>query len=384
MTDVMNHPEKPIVRPPTYLDHASLTPPVTEALDAMRDAALRSWGQPGSLHSIGSRALYVLDTARRQVADYLGVTWQEVVFTSSGRAGLGLAMERALARVAPGAVMVASRQDHPAMQALVEARAREGFDVRWLAMPGGAPSDDDVRAIEGAAVIAMSACNHELGTSVLEVLGRARPDAMRVIDAVQLAPWASLAPLNDERTFYVVSGAKLGAPMGIGAVRVPSPEFYEARKAGSSLESDSAPWLMAVGLGAACAAREARRGEHLASARARAEELLAGLRAIAPGMLVNGAAEARLGPLLNVSFAGQYGKSMVAALSLEGVCISHTAACQARRAEASPVVRAAYPEVPERAVGATRWSVSERVTSDEVRVAVEATARVLSPRRSGA
>ena len=42
MTDLMNHREKPIVRPPTYLDHASLTPPVTEALDAMRDAALRS------------------------------------------------------------------------------------------------------------------------------------------------------------------------------------------------------------------------------------------------------------------------------------------------------------------------------------------------------
>ena len=106
----------------------------------------------------------------------------------------------------------------------------------------------------------------------LSSLKRARPDAVRVVDAVQLAPWASLAALNDERTLYVVSGAKLGAPMGIGAVRVPSQVFYEARKAGAPLESESAPWLMAVGLGAACAAREARRGEHLASARARAEE----------------------------------------------------------------------------------------------------------------
>jgi len=57
---------------------------------------------------------------------------------------------------------------------------------------------------------------------------------------------------------------------------------------------------------------------------------------------------------------------------------------RAGRAEASPVVRAAYPDEPERAVGATRWSVSERVTSEDVRVAVEATARVLSPRRSRA
>ena len=157
------------------------------------------------------------------------------------------------------------------MQALVEARARVGFDVRWLSMPGGVPSDD-VRAIEGAAVM---------------------------------------------------SGAKLGAPMGIGAVRVPSRVFYEARKTGMPLESESAPWLMAVG--AACAAREARearRGKHLTATRARADELLEGLRAIAPGLLVNGAAKARLGPLVNVSFPGQYGNPMVAALSLEGVCIS--------------------------------------------------------------
>jgi cysteine desulfurase len=220
-----------------------------------------------------------------------------------------------------------------------------------------------------------------MGTSVLEALTHVSESAVRVIDAVQLAPWRSLASLNDERTFYVLSGAKLGAPLGVGALRVPSKSFYTARQSGEPLESESPPWLMAIGLGAACEARASRREELLKIASARSEELLAGLRDVAPDLVVNGSPEARLGPILNVSFPDQYGKSLVAALSLEGVCISHTAACQARRSEVSPVVRAAYPREPARAVGATRWSVSERVTSEEIAFAVQAAKRLVAPRK---
>jgi cysteine desulfurase len=372
------------MRPPTYLDYASLAPPVPEALDAIRAAAEQSWGQPGSLHAIGGRALYALDTARRRVADYLGTTWQEVVFTASGREALAVAMAQALASVAKGAVLVASRQDHPAMLGLVEAAAVDGYDVRWLAMPGGVPSADDWREIEGASVVALSACNHELGTSLLDVLAKVPVSAVRVVDAVQVAPWLSLSSLNDDRTFYAISGAKLGAPLGVGAARVPSKTFYAARQSGTALETESPPWLMAIALGAACDVRASQREEHLALARRRADELLAGLRDVAPGLVVNGSLEARLGPILNVSFPDQYGKSLAAALSLQGVCISHTAACQARRSEVSPVVRAAYPDEPARAAGATRWSVSERVTSEDISFAVEAVKRLLTPRKNAA
>jgi cysteine desulfurase len=114
----------------------------------------------------------------------------------------------------------------------------------------------------------------------------------------------------------------------------------------------------------------------LDAARDRAEALLAGLRGVAPDLLVNG--ESRLGPIVNVSLPGQYGKSLVAMLSLEGVYISHTAACQARRSEVSPVLRAAYPSEPLRAEGATRWSVSERTTSEDVARAVEALGRIVA------
>jgi len=370
------------MRNATYLDYASLTPPVPEALDAMRAAAEESWGQPASLHTIGGRALLALDSARRRVADYLETTWQEVVFTSSGREALTIAMAQALATVPKGGIVVANRQDHPAMLVMVEAAAADGYDVRWLAMPAGVPNADDRRELQGASLVVLSACNHELGTSLLDVLAEVPTSAVRVIDAAQAAPWVSLASLNDERTYYALSGAKLGAPLGVGAVRVPSKAFYEARRHGVPLEGESPPWLMAIALGAACERRASGRDEHLKLARERAEVLLAGLRTVTPGLVVNGSAEARLGPILNVSFPDQYGKAMVAALSLEGVCISHTAACQARRSEVSPVVRAAYPDDPARAAGATRWSVSERVTPEDIAFAVDAVKRLLAPRKS--
>ncbi len=111
----------------------------------------------------------------------------------------------------------------------------------------------------------------------------------------------------------------------------------------------------------------------------RLRAVLAALRTIAPALLVNGALETRLGAILNLPFPGQYGKSLIPALSLYGICISHIAACQARRPEYSPVVRGAYASEPERAVGATRWSVSERVTSEDVACAISALKEILAP-----
>lgn len=362
----------------TYFDYASLVPPAVEAIDAMRVAAETAWGQPGSLHAIGGRALYAMDMARRQVADFLAATPQEIVFTGSGRDALVLGMEHALARMAKGGVIVSSRLEHPSVQRLVDDAARAGHEVRWLSLPEGVPSEEDRRVLGTAALVVLSACNHELGTTLLPVIEGVPESAVRVIDAVQAAPWMSLETLNDDRTFYSISGAKLGAPMSIGALRVPSSVYYKARESSRPLEGESPPWLMAIGLGAACEARASGRDAALASARARATELLDGLRALEPDLLVNGAADARLGCILNVSFPGRFGKSLVSALSLEGVCISHTAACQARLTDVSPVVRAAYPSAPDRAAGATRWSMSERVTSEEITRALEAMRRILS------
>ncbi len=359
-----------------YLDYASLFPPAPRALDAMRAAAETSWGQPKALHGIGARALYALDQARQEVAEYLGTLAHEVVFLGSGREALARAFELALERMPAEGTIVSSRLEHPSLQGCVEAAAGAGRSVHWLALPEGVPNDEDLAAMRAASLVAVSMCNHELGT-MLDV-GAVAPNAIRVIDAVQAAPWVSLEALNDERTFYVLSGSKLGAPMGIGVLRVPSAVHYAALERGTTIEGDSPPWITAIGMGAACAERGPRREEALRRARELGERLLQGLLAVDAGVMINGAQDARLGPIVNVSLPGKSGKAIASALSLEKVCISHTAACQARLSEVSPVVRAGYPGAPERAEGATRWSVSERVTDSEIECAVETAKKLLA------
>lgn len=359
-----------------YLDYASLIPPRVDAIEAMRAAATNSWGNPRSMHVVGGRAEQAYELARQQVAEFLETPPQSVVFTTSGRSALALAVRCALRKIGPESLIVSSRQEHPALQVLLEKAEREGHRVDWLDLPEGVPSPSDTEKLGQAKLVALSACSHELGTSLVDALRALPASTIRVIDAVQLAPWVSLAELDDSRTYYAISGAKLAAPMGVGAARVPAPDVYEARDAGAPLEDESIPWIGAIALGAACAARREVRSAALVSARQRGDELINLLHRQFPGVHVNGQLAARLGPIVNVSIPGVVGKSLVAALALEGVCISHTAACHASRSDFAPVVRAAYPHTPERAVTATRWSLGEDVEADELAHAMNVLARI--------
>jgi len=358
-----------------YFDSAAIAPPAPEALAAMQRALGTEWGHPGALHSVGGRALRALDVARQQVAEYLGVTAPEVVFTAGGREALALGLELAAARAER--TLVSSTQEHPSVQAWL---TKSGRATAWLTMPAGAPSAEDVARAGGAGILVLSACNHELGTTTWAAL-RAATTGLRVVDAVQAAPWVSLEELNDDRTFYVISGPKLGAPLGIGVLRVPPHVYYAERERGLTLESASVPWLLAIGLGAVCDARLEARDEALSAARAKAAVLLEKLRAVEPRLVRNGDESTLLGPIVNLSFPGRPARSLVSALSLENVCIAHTAACRSRDEDMSPVVRAAYPTDPTRAPTATRWSVTERTTDADLDYAAAAFARIVAVQR---
>jgi cysteine desulfurase len=347
-----------------YFDYASAFPPAEVALEAMARAARESWGHPGALHAYGARARMALDYARRDVAQYLGTMWQEVVFTANARSALRLGLATLLRDLPHDARIVASRQDHPALLRILDELA-SGRPVEYVELPAGVPNDEDFRRLATASVVVLSLVNHELGSSNRALLEAAPAGALRLVDAVQAAPWLDLSWLHDDRTYYAMSGAKLGAP-GSAVLRVPAQVFYETRGKRQPLEGDDAPWLAAVGLGAACAERAPRRSAHLEAARARAQELETLFHSLDIDSWRNGSDHADAAPIVNVSFHGVPGKALASTLGLEGVAISHTSACQATRADASPVVRAAYPSEPWRAIEATRWALSELVTEADI------------------
>ncbi|NRD46184.1 cysteine desulfurase family protein [Corallococcus exiguus] len=358
----------------TYLDHAASTPIVEEALEAMLRAARDGGGNPASVHGAGRKARAALDEARIQVADYLGCMYAELRWEASGTAALGRALRAALS-LSDGPV-VSSRLEHPAVRTWVEEVEATGREVRWLPQPAGAVAADEAsQALEGAAVVALSAMNHELGTApALEPLLERAPGAWWVVDAVQAAAWRDVRPLLGPRVFLACSAQKLGGPPGVAALRVPRElAFVPAgrREAPFPESPGTPPWLAAIGMGTACRVRGPALREGLPRVRALAERLLGELREACPD-LVHNAGPDWLGPILDVSVPGVEARRMESALDLRGLCVARTSACQQARVASSPVVAAAYPDEPWRADTALRFSLGLGTTDADVAVAVEA------------
>jgi len=358
----------------TYLDHAASTPVVEEALEAMLRAARECGGNPASVHGAGRRTRAALEQARLEVAGYLGCLPAELRWEASGTAALRRALRAALG-LSPGP-LVSSRLEHPAVREVVEETEAAGREVRWLSQPGGVLTPEQVApALEGAGVVALSAMNHELGTApALAPLMARAPGAWWVVDAVQAAAWLNVSPLLGPRVFLTCAAQKLGGPPGVAALRVPRELAFAPSGRREALFPEApgtAPWLAAIGMGAACRVREPALPEGLPRVRALAERLLAGMRQACP-RLVHNAGPDWAGPILDVSVPEVEARHLETALDLRGLYVSRTSACQQARTVGSRVVAAAFPEEPWRADTALRFSLGLSTTGADLDAALEA------------
>ena len=113
-----------------YLDWNATSPPLSEVIDAMRNASLSAWANPSSIHGDGRAARAVIEDARASVGALVGVDPRDVTFTSGGTEANNLAL-RSLA--GNGGTIVTSRIEHPSVTRVAEALEREGrARVRWL------------------------------------------------------------------------------------------------------------------------------------------------------------------------------------------------------------------------------------------------------------
>lgn len=187
----------------TYLDHAATSPLRPEAQAALIEG-LALWANPSSPHAEGRAARAALEAARARVKAALG--WAgEVLFTSGASEALAIALTRTRAER-----VLASAVEHDAV-------FRAAPEAAVLAMHDGAP---DGAALAGPALVAVQAVNSETGTRVVSdglVAAVHAHGGMVLCDAAQLGPERRLPADVD---MAVVSGHKLGAPAGIGALLV--------------------------------------------------------------------------------------------------------------------------------------------------------------------
>lgn len=373
-----------------YLDWNATTPPHPIVLGVMLRAAERGWANPSSVHAAGRAARDLVEKTREQLAALLEFSPRDVVLTGSGSEANHLALSAA-------EHIVTSRIEHPSIVAEAERLAARGVRVDFIGVDadgrvragelaralagdaplrpfGGAPPKEPSPApgggIHAHTVVAVAAANHETGViqPLREVSRLVREAGASLhVDAVQLLGRAPLEVLRVADTVSVAAH-KIRGPKGIGALLTRPGARLLALHRGGAQERGLRPGTQdAVGLagfGAALGRVEESRAayEHLRPLR---DALEAELRErYGERIVVYGAGAPRLGHVSNFALAGVLGDELVAALDLEGVCVSAGSACSAGTQEPSAVIQAMLGR--DAARGAVRVSLGEDTTRVDI------------------
>ena len=363
-----------------YLDHHAAAPTPGAVRRAMEEATAVAWANPASTHAAGRASRQLLEAAREDVADAIGAAAADVVLTGGGTEACNLGI-RGLATGRER--VVTSQVEHPAVAESVRRLGAEGRAVLALnVVEGRAPSPAELAPHLGPdTLVAIQWVNHETGTvfPIHEYAQACREQqALLFVDATQALGKVPVDVDALGADALAIAAQKIGGPAGAGACWVRRGLDLEPLLDGGSQERGRRPGtpdtLSMVGFGAACRLMEARLAEQprLAQLRDRIESQLLQL-----GGVLNGGAF-RTGTAANLSFRAWKGPLLVAALDMEGLCVSTGAACSSGLQEPSAVIRAMYPDEQWRAGSAVRISLGMETSEPDMQMASQAFQRVLA------
>lgn len=337
-----------------YLDHAATTPVRPEVLEAMLPhLSAGGVGNPSSSHAAGRRARAALDHARRQIADALGCEANHVLFTSGGTEADNLAViGGALAardRGRPFRVAV-SAVEHPAVMAAARAVQRMGGEAIVLPVDIAGrvetPSLDEALR-RGVGLVSAMWVNNEVGTveDVAGVAARCREAGTTFhTDAVQAVGKVPCRLADVACTLLSISGHKIGAPQGVGALVVRDHGAVEALSHGGHQQfglrpgTENVPGAVALGCAVALAVAELdETAARLAALREAFETRL--LDAIPDAAIIAGGGP-RAPHISNVAIPGIESDAVLMHLDLAGIACSAGSACHSGSVEPSAVLTA--------------------------------------------
>ncbi len=366
-----------------YLDWNATAPLRPEARVAMVEA-LDLVGNPSSVHAEGRRARRIVEDAREKVARLVGARPAEVVFTSGATEANNWVVGRTWNTV------LFSRLEHPSVVAPALASGGESVEIKatrhgsidldllaaWLAQ-----NQPRLLRAPGRTLLALQTANNETGIVQPLAAASALAAAHGVLvhtDAVQAAGRLPIDFAHSNISFLAISGHKLGAPKGVGALIVkgdaPLPPRFIGGGQERGLRAGTENVAAIAGFGAAAAAAGGEIGYFaaLGGLRDRLEDAV--VRATPEAIIIGHGAE-RLANTSCLALPGRMAETLVAALDLTGVAISAGAACSSGKVQASPVL-AAMGLGPELTRGAIRISIGPATTVDDIDAFVAAWTRI--------
>jgi len=373
-----------------YLDHNASTPVHPEVVEAMLPYFAERFGNPSSVHAFGREAREGLETAREQIAHFLRVGKEEIVFTSGGTesdnmAVKGVAMARGRGHI------ITSRIEHHAVLRTCESLETLGFEVTYLPVDGhGMVDPDEVRRHLRPDTILVSVmhANSEVGTlePVREIGRVARERGVPFhVDAVQTFGKVPIDLDGASIDLLSFSSHKIYGPKGVAGLFIRrgtkmvsvqhGGEHERRRRAGTENVAGI------VGFGKAVEVRARDMADEAVRATALRNRLWEGISARVPAVRLNGHPTERLPGTCNMCFRNVESESIVLGLDLAGIGVSAGSACTSGNVEPSYVLVAMGVPV-DWAMGSVRCSLGRSTTAEDIDYVIEVTAPLVEKLRS--
>jgi cysteine desulfurase len=356
-----------------YLDNNATTPVLPEVFEAMRPYFGEHFGNASSIHHHGQETRAAVEDARESVAGLLGCRASEIVFTSGGTEADNLAIA---GLVAPGDHVITSGIEHHAVLLACEHLEEIGCEVTVLPVDGRSLVDpgDVSRALRpNTKLISVMMANNETGVlQPVEEIGKIATEANVLFhtDAVQAAGKVSIDVKRIGCHALTISGHKIHAPQGIGALYVKKgtkiqPLFYggrheRSRRAGT----ENVPGIVGLGIAAKVAKEAFDRGDDRKMAAMR-DLLQQGILAQVEEAGVNGEGAMRVPNTTNIHFDHIDGEALVIALDLKGLAVSTGAACSSGAIEPSHVLLAMGVRA-DQARASIRFSLGKQTIAEDI------------------
>jgi len=369
-----------------YFDHNATTPIRPEVVEAIQEA-LPLFGNASSSHGFGREARGRIEPVRRQILELLGAREGEVIFTSGGSESNNLVLKGATcAEGACGLIshkgrhVITTAVEHPSMTITSRCLRGMGYEVTILPVDrlGRVDPEDVRRAIRPeTALISVMAANNEVGTlqPVAEV-GRIAREAGVLFhtDAVQAFGKIPLDVEEIQADFVSISGHKLNAPKGIGALYMRRglhicPIIHGGHQE-HELRAGTENTLGILALGRAVEVARAEMDQKAAELAALRDRLEQGLLELIPGAYVHGDRDHRLPNTTNLALPGIEGEAILMRLDFAGIAVSTGSACSTGSTDPSPVL-SAMGVPPEVAYGSVRISLGYGNDREDVDYALE-------------
>lgn len=377
-----------------YLDNAATTKPHPAVVDSVLHALTADYGNPSSLHGKGVAAERLIAGAREALARTLGVEPEDILFTSGGTEANSLAI-RGIAGLAAGRHLITTAVEHSSVRVPLQRLAKDGFVLTEL--PVG--RDGRVSAVQAeqalrpdTVLVSVMAVNNELGTvQPIEEIGRiirrhrsGGSSALFHVDAVQGWGKVPLRPAIWGVDLMSLSGHKVHGPKGVGALYVRRGVRLAPQLGGGEQERSLRPGTENVpgiaGLGAAARLLATDFEETAARMRALRDHLCEQIATI-PDTRINTPRDGIAPHIVNVTFEGVRGETLLHRLEQDGVFVSTGSACHSHNPTPSHVLLAIGLSAAD-AQATLRFSLSRFTTAGEVDAAVAALQRAVAELRA--